>query len=1043
MLYSSYQDTVKMGFVERKGSTVLLDQYYNHNADIAVEAQKWTQVSWSFESPVDLYADVNGQTPNALYVILCGSAIPEAGSYWRMKNIKIEFGNKATDWTPAPEDVEAEITESKTYAKGLVDTLGTTLQNQIDGVVDSYFMEGAPTTTNAPAKDWTTDTEKARHEGDTYTNIQQYTKLGASIWEQGDVGTGTTYNGKAYAECKYSRNLSIRTKELITNQPSQLLYIPSGYYAIVCKYDSDGLYLGSYSTASTLPTDAAQIAIVLRSSNKNNITPDIADTLGLCINPDAGKSWRWCNMEDTDDSTWHWHEIADSDAVRALQNAAKAQDTADGKRRVFVTTPYTPYDIGDLWAQGGDTNQDILKCKVARATGNYVASDWESASSALQAAQNAQAAVDNMEIGGENLYYLANPLTQTATSTNNYYYYILLENLELGKKYTFSCEKSVRLAGTATKYTIRLYNFATNTTAQYYDLSIGNTRQTCTFTVPAVSGNYCLLIYAGVGGSTAGNSLQWTDTMIQKGDKTTAYQQPAWKPLYNQGISISYEKYDEAVYKDLLYNIPAGTYKATIAYESKGDGAGQDVSGAYANSCIAWYKAGSESKVIAITDWGETVHIEEAADVVVYTGVKAYITEYIAAPGTLGVFFPAAGTWSISAAHIITYVTDSIAGSAAEAKTKAAALDYLKAALTDGSTQVAGGLLMTNVLMLKNLAGAVTAGMSGLTTKTGTSTADNVLLWGGGSYEEAFYAANNANYYKSSSGTTPITPLIKKDGTGKIGIFKISDTQVEINVPNQGKIIIDGSTTKAGIIMYDTSGNEKLKIIPRSISNSSDIPKAPTTETHASYNGSNGYQEYTNYTYEFEIGDDYLTVDDYNRETTITYNISAYVRATPNQGTTTNAQAQIKLWLQRLDGQGTYNIATISSNRYTINEDEEGDLPMSGGGTFTQVLSSGSVWKLMCSIGRATSTIDVVGYAISFGNTIKWTYLQRYPYTPKVILGLDGLLCANDYEHFFKLYTGAGGGTQQIIMAGLPTSAAGLQSGQLYSGSDNIVRVIH
>ena len=204
---------------------------------------------------------------------------------------KLEFGNKPTDWTPAPEDVEAEITESKTYAKGLVDTLGTTLQNQIDGVVDSYFMEGAPTTSNAPAKDWTTDELKARHEGDTYTDITKY----------------------------------------------------------------------------------------------------VSDT----ETPTAGHSWRWCKgTGDSPATTWHWHEIADSDAVRALQNAAKAQDTADGKRRVFVTTPYPPYDIGDLWAQGSTDGSDILKCKVARASGNYVASDWESASSALRAAGDAQAAAD-------------------------------------------------------------------------------------------------------------------------------------------------------------------------------------------------------------------------------------------------------------------------------------------------------------------------------------------------------------------------------------------------------------------------------------------------------------------------------------------------------------------------------------------------------------------------------------------------------------------------------------------------------------------------
>jgi len=38
-----------------------------------------------------------------------------------------------------------------------------------------------------------------------------------------------------------------------------------------------------------------------------------------------------------------------------LRNAAAAQDTADGKRRVFTgDTIYTPYDIGDLWVRNTD-----------------------------------------------------------------------------------------------------------------------------------------------------------------------------------------------------------------------------------------------------------------------------------------------------------------------------------------------------------------------------------------------------------------------------------------------------------------------------------------------------------------------------------------------------------------------------------------------------------------------------------------------------------------------------------------------------------------
>lgn len=67
-----------------------------------------------------------------------------------------------------------------------------------------------------------------------------------------------------------------------------------------------------------------------------------------------------------------WETIKDADAIKALQDASKAQDTADGKRRVFVATPTTPYDVGDLWVDG----KELRRCVTARSSGTYVATDW-------------------------------------------------------------------------------------------------------------------------------------------------------------------------------------------------------------------------------------------------------------------------------------------------------------------------------------------------------------------------------------------------------------------------------------------------------------------------------------------------------------------------------------------------------------------------------------------------------------------------------------------------------------------------------------------
>lgn len=79
-----------------------------------------------------------------------------------------------------------------------------------------------------------------------------------------------------------------------------------------------------------------------------------------------------------DGATWKWQLVQDTDITLALATAEKAQDTANHKRRVFVVQPEPPYDIGDLWTQG--SNGDLMRCRVARASGSYSVDDWEKAS---------------------------------------------------------------------------------------------------------------------------------------------------------------------------------------------------------------------------------------------------------------------------------------------------------------------------------------------------------------------------------------------------------------------------------------------------------------------------------------------------------------------------------------------------------------------------------------------------------------------------------------------------------------------------------------
>ena len=123
---------------------------------------------------------------------------------------------------------------------------------------------------------------------------------------------------------------------------------------------------------------------------------------------------------------YSWDRIQDSDAVKALQDAAKAQDTADGKRRVFVTTPTPPYDVGDLWAQG--STGDLMRCQVAKtANQSYSSSDWVLATKytddtvADAAAEAAQTAITKATEVEQTVDGITTTVSETVQTANEAY----------------------------------------------------------------------------------------------------------------------------------------------------------------------------------------------------------------------------------------------------------------------------------------------------------------------------------------------------------------------------------------------------------------------------------------------------------------------------------------------------------------------------------------------------------------------------------------------------------------------------------------------
>ena len=82
--------------------------------------------------------------------------------------------------------------------------------------------------------------------------------------------------------------------------------------------------------------------------------------------------------DETSTNTFEWREVQNQDALDAAEAASTAQDTADGKRRVFVDTPAPPYDVGDLWDKGNGENEGLWRCITAKAENQqYAAGDWQ------------------------------------------------------------------------------------------------------------------------------------------------------------------------------------------------------------------------------------------------------------------------------------------------------------------------------------------------------------------------------------------------------------------------------------------------------------------------------------------------------------------------------------------------------------------------------------------------------------------------------------------------------------------------------------------
>lgn len=127
--------------------------------------------------------------------------------------------------------------------------------------------------------------------------------------------------------------------------------------------------------------------------------------------------------------------------------------------------------------------------------------------------------------------------------------------------------------------------------------------------------------------------------------------------------------------------------------------------------------------------------------------------------------------------------------------------EYLKKAMEDGSTEVKGGLIMTNVMLLKNAEGDVTAGVSGLQE-------DDVPFWSGADYTNR----KKAVFRVHADGEVHATK-------GTVGILQVKNNSVEVS---------DATASGNKIRLTTNNINSVSQVL-----GSSEVPSSQTTESIA------------------------------------------------------------------------------------------------------------------------------------------------------------------------------------------------------------------
>lgn len=265
------------------------------------------------------------------------------------------------------------------------------LQKQIDGQIETYYYDYEPTLNNAPASKWTTETERAKHEGDLFYwkskgYAYRFFKEGG-VWKWQLVqDTDVT---KALANASIAQDTADSKRRIFIAQPTTPYDVGDtwmdGRDILTCTVSrqtgacqsSDWRKLNAY-------TDDAALNAFISGDYKNAINAlktqadKKAETWRQADDPAAG----WTQAEKAEHKGDLWYKTTDQKAYIYTGTTWELMKTAppdevfdkiDGKAQIYINQPVPPYQIGDLWFNGAD----ILTCVVDKEIGAYAAADWE------------------------------------------------------------------------------------------------------------------------------------------------------------------------------------------------------------------------------------------------------------------------------------------------------------------------------------------------------------------------------------------------------------------------------------------------------------------------------------------------------------------------------------------------------------------------------------------------------------------------------------------------------------------------------------------